>query len=137
MKLTLFQGQEPFIFLQLFDGNMVVAGEDSGIFYMHGSSISSECYLVELQDEVILRSHAIYIIVNSEVTIWYGGDSDKELKKAALKFANKIVNGGHPYFKLLKNSAKIEEIVECDEKVDLPVIKADNWTNVSFKLLNL
>uniref|UniRef100_A0A1I7VVA6 HP domain-containing protein n=1 Tax=Loa loa TaxID=7209 RepID=A0A1I7VVA6_LOALO len=67
------QGQEPPLFLRLFQGSLVICGCGSGIFLVYGSSISSEARMEEQILPIVYRAHAVYIALNDgKITILEG-----------------------------------------------------------------
>ncbi|VDD91527.1 unnamed protein product [Enterobius vermicularis] len=84
------QGQEPFVFLSLFKGMLVVAGHETRVFLVHSSNIMNECHLEELPSPVVLRSHAAYVIVTNKITIWFGKDSATRERECARFVAQRL-----------------------------------------------
>ncbi|VIO96596.1 Uncharacterized protein BM_BM2146 [Brugia malayi] len=68
------QGQEPPLFLRLFQGSLVaICGCGSGIFLVYGSSIVSEARMEEQTLPIVYRAHAVYIALNDrKITILEG-----------------------------------------------------------------
>nr|CTP81712.1 BMA-VILN-1 [Brugia malayi] len=75
-KTSTFQasGQEPPLFLRLFQGSLVaICGCGSGIFLVYGSSIVSEARMEEQTLPIVYRAHAVYIALNDrKITILEG-----------------------------------------------------------------
>uniref|UniRef100_A0A0R3QTH7 HP domain-containing protein n=1 Tax=Brugia timori TaxID=42155 RepID=A0A0R3QTH7_9BILA len=67
-------GQEPPLFLRLFQGSLVaICGCGSGIFLVYGSSIVSEARMEEQTLPIVYRAHAVYIALNDrKITILEG-----------------------------------------------------------------
>ncbi|EFO17951.2 hypothetical protein LOAG_10546 [Loa loa] len=85
------QGQEPPLFLRLFQGSLVICGCGSGIFLVYGSSISSEARMEEQILPIVYRAHAVYIALNDgKITILEGVGSNESSKIAAMNFAKKV-----------------------------------------------
>ncbi|EJW77063.1 villin headpiece domain-containing protein [Wuchereria bancrofti] len=67
------QGQEPPLFLRLFQGSLVICSCGSGIFLVYGSSIASEARMEEQTLPIVYRAHAVYIALNDrKITILEG-----------------------------------------------------------------
>uniref|UniRef100_A0A0R3RS89 HP domain-containing protein n=1 Tax=Elaeophora elaphi TaxID=1147741 RepID=A0A0R3RS89_9BILA len=120
------QGQEPPLFLQLFQGSLIISGCGSGIFLVYGSSIVSEARMEEQTLPIIYRAHAVYIALNDgKITILEGMESNESSKIAAANFAEKIKIHYSAFEQFI--SEPIIDHCYLTGTEDRPVIKADNW----------
>ncbi|VDK71381.1 unnamed protein product [Litomosoides sigmodontis] len=120
------QGQESPLFLQLFQGSLVICGCGSGIFLVYGSSIASEARMEEQTLPIIYRSHAVYIALNyGKITIMEGVESNESSKMAAMNFAEKIKTH-YNSFEQFTSEPIIDHCCLTGTK-DCPVIEADQW----------
>ncbi|KAL3997961.1 Villin headpiece domain family protein [Acanthocheilonema viteae] len=120
------QGQESPLFLQLFQGSLIICGCGSGIFLVYGSSIASEARMEEQSLPIIYRAHAVYIALsNSRITILEGVESNESSKMAATNFAKKI----KIHYSAFEQFITEPVIDHCclTGADDYPVIRADHW----------
>uniref|UniRef100_F1KTD5 Supervillin n=1 Tax=Ascaris suum TaxID=6253 RepID=F1KTD5_ASCSU len=121
------QNQEPPLFLQFFNGSMIVTGTGTNVFVVLGSSLPSEYRMVELSEPIVFRSHGVYVIVRDTVTVWYGARSKEIWRNAGLHLAKHILDVRDAYFENLNESDEVIEVSEEDGAFNIPVISADNW----------
>lgn len=128
-RIKCFQGQEPPLFLQLFQGSLVICGCRSGIFLIYGSSIPSESRMEEQTLPVVYRAHAVYIALNDrKVTILEGVGSNECSKIAAMNFAKKIKTHYGAFEQFI--SEPVIDHCYLTGTEDCPVIEADHWIKV-------
>lgn len=125
-----FQGQEPPVFLQLFDGKMTVTGTNSGVYLIYCSSIASEARMEELNAPVIYRSHAAYLSTDYEnmVEVLNGSECNETLKNAAEQLCEHF-RMNHPEFKDLDEKPIIKKRL-LDDLPSEQVIRSDGWNQV-------
>lgn len=117
------------MFLQLFQGSLIICGCGSGIFLVYGSSIASEARMEEQSLPIIYRSHAVYIALNDgTITIMEGVGSNESSKMAAMNFAKKI-KMHYNSFEQFTSEPIIDHCYLTGTK-DCPVIEADHWIKV-------
>ncbi|MFH4974672.1 hypothetical protein AB6A40_001381 [Gnathostoma spinigerum] len=121
------QGQEHPIFLQLFQGEMIVAGTLSNIFLVFGSSILSEYRTEELSAPVIFRSQGVYLLVNDRITLWYGRLTKTQTRQAAKTLANKLRTIRHPHFTSVSSSTEVIEMYDPEVPPRMTVLHNDEW----------
>lgn len=125
----MFQGQEPPLFLQLFNGLMVIYGFESGIYLVYGSSMGSEARMEEQPAPVVYRAHAVYVVFSDrKIRILEGHESKESSRSAAIRLA-KHVRANYTAFAQFANEPVIET---CDliETAQCRVIEADHWVQV-------
>ncbi|CAG9539227.1 unnamed protein product [Cercopithifilaria johnstoni] len=120
------QGQESPLFLQLFQGSLIICGCGSGVFLVYGSSIASEARMEEQTLPVIYRAHAVYIVLNDrKITILEGIESNESSKMAAMNFAKKIKTHYSVFEQFI--SEPIIDHCYLTRTEDYPIIEADHW----------
>ncbi|VDK62998.1 unnamed protein product [Onchocerca ochengi] len=120
------QGQEPPLFLRLFEGSLIISGCGSGIFLVYGSSIPSEARMEEQTSPIIYRAHAVYIALNDrKITIMEGLGSSENSKMAAKNFAQKIKTHYTAFEQFI--SEPVIDHCYLNGTNDCPVIEADHW----------
>uniref|UniRef100_A0A915Q252 HP domain-containing protein n=1 Tax=Setaria digitata TaxID=48799 RepID=A0A915Q252_9BILA len=121
-----FQGQEPPLFLQLFQGSLIIRGYGSGIFLVYGSSVASEARMEEQPTHVIYRHHAVYITLNNgKITVLEGRGSNESSKIAAVHFAEKIKTNYTSFEQFIAEPCIEHHCLTSTE--NCPVIEADRW----------
>uniref|UniRef100_A0A0N5AH59 HP domain-containing protein n=1 Tax=Syphacia muris TaxID=451379 RepID=A0A0N5AH59_9BILA len=99
------QGQEPFMFLARFNGSLITVGYETRIFLVHSSHFQRECYLEELPEPVVLRSHAAYVFAKDKIIVWYGNHSTEKEKACAKLLAESLLEQKDEYFNCIDKAA--------------------------------